>query len=96
MWVANRNLTISADDGVNAQLISLALSRGQLIVTRKQGFCITDDTPYLSTAGPATYQNCDSTQGLSIGWEDQYPPQSHASSFKSMVSSMAPTYWKCM
>ena len=74
-WVANRDLTISADAGINAQLISLALSRGQLKTTRKQGFCITDDVPYLSTAGPATYQNCDTTQGLSVGWEDQYPPQ---------------------
>ncbi len=74
-WVANRDLTISADAGINAQLIALAVSRGQLKTTRKQGFCITDDVPYLSTAGPATYQTCDTTQGLSVGWEDQYPPQ---------------------
>jgi hypothetical protein len=74
-WLANRNLNVSADDGINAQLINLALTNNQLIVTRKQGFCITDDTQYLSTAGPATYQNCDTTQGLSVGWEDQYPPQ---------------------
>ncbi len=58
-----------------AQLISLAVSRGQLKTTRKQGFCISDDVPYVSTAGPATYQNCDTNQGLSVGWEDQYPPQ---------------------
>ena len=74
-WVANRDLTISADAGINAQLIALALSSGELTSTRKQGFCITDDVRYLSTAGPATYQNCDTTQGLSVGWEDQYPPQ---------------------
>lgn len=74
-WVANRDLTIAANTGINAQLISMASSRGQLTTFRKQGFCITDDTPYLSTAGPAAYQNCDANQGLSVGWEDQYPPQ---------------------
>src|SRR5258708_13930818 len=37
-WVANRDLTISADAGINAQLIALALSSGELMSTRKQGF----------------------------------------------------------
>ena len=74
-WVANRDLTMSIDAGINAQLISMATAQGQLSSERKQGFCISDDTPYLSTAGPANYQNCDTNQGLSVGWEDQYPPQ---------------------
>src|SRR6266852_1374904 len=74
-WVANRDLTIASDAGINAPLISLAVSTGQLKTTRKQGFCISDDVSYLSTAGPATYQNCVTNQGLSVGWEDQYPPQ---------------------
>src|SRR5260370_7023389 len=74
-WVANRDLTISADAGINAQLITLALSSGELMSTRKQGFCITDDVRYLSTPVPPTYHNCDTPQGLSVDCEDQYPPQ---------------------
>lgn len=74
-WVANRNLTIPVSSGINAQLISAAVAQGQLITARKQGFCMIDTTPYSSTAGPAFFQNCDNNQGISVGWEDQYPPQ---------------------
>src|SRR3989442_5017919 len=73
-WVANRVLTISSDTGINAQLISLAVSRGQLKTTRKQGFCISDDVSCVYTAGAATYQNCDTNHRLSVSLEDQYPP----------------------
>lgn len=73
-WVANRDLTISATAGVNAQLISAAVSLGQLITTRKQGFCMVDTSPFLSNAGRPVFQSCDANQGLSVGWEDQYPP----------------------
>lgn len=74
-WVANRDLTIPVSSGINAQLISAAILQGQLITARKQGFCMVDTTPYSSNAGPAFFQNCDNNQGLSVGWEDQYPPQ---------------------
>lgn len=73
-WVANRDLTISVKSGVNAQLISAAVSLGELITTRKQGFCMVDTSAYLPNAGPAVFQSCDANQGLSVGWEDQYPP----------------------
>src|SRR5260370_4227332 len=39
-WVANRDLTTPSDTGINAQLLSLAVSLGQLKTTRNQGFCI--------------------------------------------------------
>jgi lysyl oxidase len=73
--VANRDLTIPVSAGVNAQLISAAVAQGQLITARKQGFCMVDTTPFLSNAGPATFLDCDTNQEISVGWEDQYPPQ---------------------
>jgi hypothetical protein len=74
-WIANRNLTIPVSSGINAQLISAAVAQGKLITARKQGFCMVDTTQYLANAGPAFFQNCDNNQGISVGWEDQYPPQ---------------------
>ena len=74
-WVASRDLTQPANTGINATLIDMALANGQLITTRKHAYCWNDDAPYLSTAGPAVYNTCDTNQGLSVGWEDQYPPQ---------------------
>src|SRR6266849_412806 len=74
-WVASRDLTQPTNVGMNATLLDMAKQNGQLLVTRKQGFCMTDDAPFLSNAVPAVYQNCDNNQGLSVGWEDQYPPQ---------------------
>ena len=74
-WVAQRDLTIPANTGINARLIESAQSEKRLITTRKQGFCLVDDSQYLPTAGPAVYRNCETKEGLSIGWEVQYPPQ---------------------
>jgi len=74
-WVAHRDLTIPANTGINDQLITSAQSKGLLITKRKQGFCLADDSQYLPTAGPAVYRNCETSEGLSIGWEVQYPPQ---------------------
>jgi len=74
-WIAQRDLSIPVSSGTNAQIISAAIAQGQLITARKQGFCMTDSAPYLSTAGPAVFQDCDTNQGISVGWEDQYPPQ---------------------
>src|SRR5258708_4993024 len=76
-WVANSDLTIASDAGINDQLISLAVSNGQLKTTRKQGFCISDDVSYLSTAGPATYLNFEQNQKVFVGWGEQYPPPIH-------------------
>jgi hypothetical protein len=74
-WLAHRDLTIPSNTGVNDQLITTARSQGRLITKRKQGFCLADDSQYLPNAGPAVYRNCETNEGLSIGWEVQYPPQ---------------------
>ena len=74
-WVAHRDLMIPANTGINDQLITTARSQGRLLTKRKQGFCLADDNQYLPTAGPAVYRNCETNEGLSIGWEVQYPPQ---------------------
>jgi lysyl oxidase len=74
-WVAHRDLTIPANTGINDRLITTARSQGRLITKRKQGFCLADDGQYLPSAGPAAYRNCETSEGLSIGWEVQYPPQ---------------------
>ena len=74
-WVTLRDLTTASNTGINEQLITTARSQGRLITKRKQGFCLADDSRYLPTAGPAVYRNCETSEGLSIGWEVQYPPQ---------------------
>lgn len=74
-WVAHRDLTIPANTGINEQLITTARSQHRLITKRKQGFCLADDSQYLPSAGPAVYRNCETSEGLSVGWEVQYPPQ---------------------
>jgi lysyl oxidase len=74
-WVATRDLTTPVSTGINAQLISAAIAQGQLITARKQGFCMVDTSPFLPNAGPAAFLDCDTNQGISVGWEDQYPPQ---------------------
>jgi hypothetical protein len=48
----------------------LTLGGRQVAKTYKQGFCLRDDTPRSSTAGPGKF-TCD-YQGLSAGWQDTY------------------------
>jgi hypothetical protein len=43
-----------------------------VLVGRKQAFCLRDNSPYLSTAGPSHGYDCDD-QGITAGWEDIYP-----------------------
>lgn len=74
-WVASRDLTQPTNSGVNALLLEMAASRGELLVGRKQGFCMVDSARYQSDAGPAQFLSCTSNQGLSVGWADQYGPQ---------------------
>lgn len=48
-------------------------SAGQsLNVTRKQAFCLRDNSPYNSSSGPSRGYDCD-YQGITAGWEDIYP-----------------------
>jgi hypothetical protein len=71
-WVASRNLALPTNVGVNAMLLLNAQATGELVVGRKQGFCLMDSRQYTGTAGPAVYQSCMTNQGLSVGWADVY------------------------
>lgn len=76
-WVAQRDLTKPTNSGKNAQLLDAARRNGELVVGRKQGFCIIDVAPHPFDdvqPGPPVYQSC-SFQGLKVGWADQYVPQ---------------------
>jgi hypothetical protein len=77
-WFAQRDLTQPADSGNNKVLLDAAEANGDLIVGRKQGFCLEDSRPYPingQTSAPPVYQNCFSNQGLSVGWADVYSSQ---------------------
>jgi Lysyl oxidase len=43
-----------------------------VLVGRKQAFCLRDNAPYSSSAGPSHGYDCDN-QGITAGWEDIYP-----------------------
>jgi hypothetical protein len=43
-----------------------------VLVARKQAFCLRDNSPYSSSAGPSRGYDCD-YQGITAGWEDIYP-----------------------
>lgn len=74
-WVANRDLTQPTSGGKNATLLDSARKKGELIVGRKQGFCVIDVAPFKFgdvEPGPPRYQSCSSFQGIKVGWADQY------------------------
>jgi hypothetical protein len=74
-WVANRDLTEPTNSRHNARLLEKARKSGELIVGRKQGFCVIDVAPYNNAGtepGPPRYQSCGSNQGIKVGWADQY------------------------
>ena len=76
-WVARRDLTQPTNSGKNAQLLERARESGELLVGRKQGFCIIDIAPFKFgdvEPGPPLYRSCN-FQGLQVGWADQYVPQ---------------------
>lgn len=76
-WVAGRDLTKPSNSGKNAKLLEDAKANGELIVGRKQGFCIIDVQPFQFgnvEPGPPRYQSCGGNQGLKVGWADQYHP----------------------
>ena len=75
-WVALRDVAAPTNSGFNAELLAAAIASGDLIAGRKQSFCMVDSAPYSdSPPGPAKYLSCSSNQGISVGWEDIYPPQ---------------------
>ncbi|HLG16910.1 MAG TPA: lysyl oxidase family protein [Blastocatellia bacterium] len=74
-WVAQRDLSQPTNSGRNASLLDGALRRGELLVGRKQGFCVIDVAPFKFgdvEPGPPRYQSCSSFQGIKVGWADQY------------------------
>ena len=76
-WVANRDMTKPTNSGKNAKVLADARANGELIVGRKQGFCIIDVQPFQFgnvEPGPPRYQSCGTNQGLKVGWSDQYHP----------------------
>jgi len=74
IWQALRRTDLRADDGVNAQLLSVAVANGELIIGHKQGFCMVDSYRFDPNSGPAekVYTDCNSNQGISVGWSDEY------------------------
>ncbi len=77
-WVAGRNMSEPTNFGINRSLLDAALAAGELVVGRKQGFCLEDSRPYPinnQPPGPPVYQNCFANQGLSVGWADVYDAQ---------------------
>jgi hypothetical protein len=74
-WVANRNLSQPTSSGKNGSLLENARKRAELVVGRKQGFCVIDVAPFKFgdvEPGPPRYQSCASNQGIKVGWADQY------------------------
>lgn len=74
-WVAERDLTQPTDEGKNARLLAQAARKGELLVGRKQGFCVIDITPYPFDGvqpGPPNYLSCGSNQGITVAWADEY------------------------
>ena len=74
-WVANRDLTQPTNTAINATLLAAARANGQLVVGRKQGFCVIDVAPFKfgdTQPGPPRYQSCTTNQGIKVGWADQY------------------------
>ncbi len=75
-WVMNRDLTRPTNSGHNAALLDQARRRGELLVGRKQGFCIIDIVPFKfegANPPPPRYRSCDD-QGLQVAYADQYVP----------------------
>ncbi len=76
-WVANRDLSRPTNRGRNAALLDQARDRGELLVGRKQGFCIIDIAPFAFdgvTPPPPRFRSCND-QGLQVAYADQYVPQ---------------------
>jgi hypothetical protein len=76
-WVAERDLSKPTNSGKNLKLLEAAKKSGDLVIGRKQGFCIIEINPYrfgTTQPPPLRYQSC-LDQGLQVAWADQYVPQ---------------------
>ena len=81
MWEALREAGAPTNTGYNAMLLANAVANGELIVGRKQGFCLIDIERYDPSASPQRkYTLCGGpgspgNQGLQAGWSDVYGQQ---------------------
>jgi lysyl oxidase len=77
-WLALRESSAPVSSPQNSWLISSATSGKDLLMGRKQGFCMIDVEPYLTTAPTQKkYTTCGGlgspgNQGLQVGWTDVY------------------------
>jgi hypothetical protein len=77
-WVTLREPGAPTTSPQNAWLLSSAIESRDLLVSRKQGFCMIDVTRYLPDAPPRKkYTLCggpgaSGNQGLQVGWADVY------------------------
>ena len=79
-WALQRDAGGPANSPTNEFLLNNALKNGDLIVGRKQGFCMMDSARYTPTAPAAKFNLCGGpgapgNQGISVGWEDIYGQQ---------------------
>lgn len=74
-WIANRDPNKATSEGKNAALLDRLRKRGDLVVGRKQGFCVIDVVPFpegVKNPPPPKYFSCSSNQGISVGYADEY------------------------
>lgn len=74
VWVGNRDVNSPTNNnGVNATLLADALGSGDLLVGRKQGFCMIDIAR--SSGNRAQQFTTCAYQGITSGWADIYGQQ---------------------
>jgi len=71
-WTQFRNWNQATSGHDNAKLLASLESSGALVVGRKQGFCLIDISRYLKDAPQPKYLSCASSQGITVGWSDEY------------------------
>ena len=74
-WIAQRDPNKATNEGKNAKLLERLRRSGDLVVGRKQGFCVIDVVPYpegVKNPPPPKYFSCSSNQGISVGYADEY------------------------
>ncbi len=75
LWRRHRNRDEPASSADNAAWLEALQDSGDLIIGRKQGFCLVDDVafpPGKSPVAPREFFNCATNQGISVGWADVY------------------------
>jgi hypothetical protein len=71
-WKRARDGALPANAATNAVLLANAAAAGELVVGRKQGFCMVDSIPVWPGVA-RQFVDCVTNQGISAGWADSYP-----------------------